>query len=128
MHYLFKPFQWLYSIYALVLFVGIMLIFFPFMLIASLFGKINGGNLIYRLCMLWGDIWFFLIFIFHRNYFEQPPEKDKQYIFVGNHISFLDAPLIVKTIRRPIRALGKTEMGKVPVFGFIYKSPEKEMA
>ena len=66
------------------------------MLIASLFGKINGGNLIYRLCMLWGDIWFFLIFIFHRNYFEQPPEKDKQYIFVGNHISFLDAPLIVK--------------------------------
>lgn len=121
MHYLFKPFQWLYSIYALVLFVGIMLIFFPFMLIASLFGKINGGNLIYRLCMLWGDIWFFLIFIFHRNYFEQPPEKDKQYIFVGNHISFLDAPLIVKTIRRPIRALGKTEMGKVPVFGFIYK-------
>ena len=47
--------------------------------------------------------------------------KTSQYIFVGNHISYLDAPLIVKTIRQPIRALGKTEMGKVPVFGFIYK-------
>ena len=121
MHYLLKPLQWLYCIYALVLFVGIMLMLFPFMLIASLFGRITGGNLIYRLCMLWGDIWFALVFIFHRNIYEQPLDKNKQYIFVGNHISYLDAPMIVKTLRRPIRALGKTEMGKVPVFGFIYK-------
>lgn len=77
--------------------------------------------MIYRLCMLWGDIWFFLVFIFHRNIYEQPLDKNKQYIFVGNHISYLDAPMVVKTLRRPIRALGKTEMGKVPVFGFIYK-------
>jgi len=77
--------------------------------------------MIYRLCMVWGDIWFFLIFIYHRNYYEQPLAKNKQYIFVGNHISYLDAPIIVKTVRQPVRALGKTEMGKVPVFGFIYK-------
>lgn len=121
MHYLLKPLQWLYCVYALVLFVGIMLMFFPFMLIASLFGRVKGGNMIYRLCMLWGDIWFFLIFIYHRNYHEQHIDKNKPYIFVGNHISFLDAPLIVKAIRQPIRALGKTEVSKVPVFGFIYK-------
>lgn len=121
MHYLGKPFQWLYCIYALALFVGIMLLLFPFMLIASLFGRITGGNMIYRLCMLWGDIWFPLIFIFHRNQYEQPLEKNKQYIFVINHISYLDATIIVKTIRQPVRALGKIEMGRVPVFGFIYK-------
>ena len=121
MKYLLRRFQWLYCIYALLLFVGIMLILFPFMLIASLFGRVAGGNMIYRLCMLWGDIWFFLVFIFHRNYYEQPLEKNRQYIFVINHISYLDAPIIVKAIRRPIRALGKTEMATVPVFGFIYK-------
>lgn len=121
MRYLLKPFQWLYCIYALLLFIGIMLLLFPFMLIASLFGRITGGNMIYRLCMFWGDIWFPLIFIFHRNYYEQPADKDKQYIFVANHISYLDAPIIVKAIRRPIRALGKTEMANVPIFGFIYK-------
>ena len=101
MRYLLKPFQWLYCIYGLVLFVGIMLLLFPFMLIASLFGRIIGGNMIYRLCMLWGDIWFLLVFIFHRNIYEQPLDKNKQYIFVGNHISYLDAPMIVKTLRRP---------------------------
>lgn len=121
MPFFLRPFQWLYSLYALLLFVGIMLLLFPFVIIASLFGRITGGNMIYRLCMIWGDTWFFLVFIFHRNLYEAKPEKDKQYIFVANHISYLDAPVIVKTIRRPIRALGKTEMSRVPVFGFIYK-------
>ena len=121
MHFLLKPLQWIYCIYALLLFITIMLVLFPFILIASLFGRITGGNMIYRLCMLWGDLWFFFIFIFHRNHYEQPLDKNKQYIFVGNHISYLDAPLIVKTLRRPIRALGKTEMAKVPVFGYVYK-------
>ena len=121
MHFLLKPLQWIYCIYALLLFITIMLVLFPFILIASLFGRITGGNMIYRLCMLWGDLWFFFIFVFHRNHYEQPLDKNKQYIFVGNHISYLDAPLIVKTLRRPIRALGKTEMAKVPVFGYVYK-------
>lgn len=121
MRTLLRPFRWLYCIYALLLFIGIMLLLFPFMLIASLFGRVNGGNMIYRLCMLWGDIWFPLIFIFHRNIYEQPPDRNKQYIFVANHTSYLDGPIIVKAIRRSIRALGKTEMGSVPIFGFIYK-------
>ncbi len=121
MHYLLRPLQWLYCIYAVVLFVTLMLLLFPFVLIASLFGRITGGNTIYRICMLWGDIWFPLILIFHRNFYEKQLDQNKQYIFVANHISYLDAPIIVRTLRRPIRALGKIEIGNVPVFGFIYK-------
>lgn len=122
MHYLLKPFHVIYCIYAMLLFVGVMLLLFPFVIIASMFGRITGGNLIYRLCMLWGDIWFLLIFIWHRNYYEQPLDKNKQYIFVGNHISYIDAPMLVKTIRRPIRALGRIELSRAPIFGFIYRS------
>jgi 1-acyl-sn-glycerol-3-phosphate acyltransferase len=121
MKILLKPLQWIYCIYALVLFVAIMLLLFPLVILASFFGRISGGNMIYRLCMLWGDIWFFLVFINHRNEYEQAPEANKQYIFVGNHISYLDAPLLVKTIRRPIRALGRIELSKTPVFGYIYR-------
>lgn len=122
MQRLLKPLQWIYVLYAFALFIGIMLLLFPFVLIASLFGRIKGGNLIYRLCMLWGDIWFFLVGIRHQNIYEQLPDPLKQYIFVGNHISYLDAPLLVKTIRRPIRALGRIELSNMPVFGFIYRS------
>jgi 1-acyl-sn-glycerol-3-phosphate acyltransferase len=122
MKLLLKPLQWIYCIYALVLFVSIMLLLFPFVLMAALFGKIKGGNMIYRLCMLWADIWFLLIFIRHENFAEQWPDKSRQYIFVGNHISYLDAPLFPKTIRRPIRALGRIELSNMPIFGFIYRS------
>jgi 1-acyl-sn-glycerol-3-phosphate acyltransferase len=98
-----------------------MLPVFLFALIASFLGNIKGGNLIYKACMLWGDVWFALIFIRHKNIYEQPLRKEQSYIFVANHISYLDSPIIVKTFRRSLRALGKVEMTKIPVFGFIYR-------
>jgi 1-acyl-sn-glycerol-3-phosphate acyltransferase len=74
------------------------------------------------LCRLWADIWFFLIFIWHKKIFEAPHDKSKPFIFVSNHISYLDAAIIPKAYRQPIRPLGKVEMSKVPVFGFIYRN------
>lgn len=122
MRYLLKPLQWIYCLYALILFIGIMLLIFPFALVASFFGKIRGGNMIYMLCMLWGDLWFPLVFIFHKNLYEQPHDKRRQYIFVINHISYLDAAIIVKTVRQPVRPLGRIELSRMPVFGFIYRN------
>jgi 1-acyl-sn-glycerol-3-phosphate acyltransferase len=87
-----------------------------------MFGKIKGGNFIFMLCRLWADIWFFLIFIRHKKIFEAPHDKSKPFIFVSNHISYLDAAIIPKAYRQPIRPLGKVEMSKVPVFGFIYRN------
>jgi 1-acyl-sn-glycerol-3-phosphate acyltransferase len=121
MRLLLKPLQWIYSIYALVTFVAIMLLILPFAFIASFFGRIKGGNMILRLCMLWADIWFPLIFIFPKKIFESPHDKTKQYIFVSNHIAYIDSAVLVKAYRQPVRPLGKVEMSKVPLFGFIYK-------
>jgi 1-acyl-sn-glycerol-3-phosphate acyltransferase len=122
MKYIILPFRILYCLYAVITFIAIMILVIPFVIIGSLFGKIEGGNFIFRLCMLWGDLWFFLIGIRHRNIYETPHDKKKHYIFVANHISYLDAPIIVKTVRQPIRVLGKIELAKVPVFGFIYRN------
>lgn len=121
MKLLLKPFHLLYWLYAAILFVVIMLIIFPFVIIASFFGRIRGGNIIYKLCMLWADIWFFLVAMPVKRIYEAPHDRSRPYIFVTNHISFLDAAVIVKAYRQPIRPLGKAEMSKVPVFGFIYE-------
>jgi len=121
MRMLLKPLRWLYSLYAHITFVAIMLLIFPFVIFASFFGRIKGGNKILRLCMIWADVWFPLIFIFHKKIFETPHDKTNQYIFVSNHISYLDSAVLVKAYRQPVRPLGKVEMTKVPVFGFIYR-------
>jgi 1-acyl-sn-glycerol-3-phosphate acyltransferase len=122
MKFLLRPLQWLYSLYAFILFVVLMFLVFPLALLASFFGRIRGGNMIMRLCMLWADIWFPLVFIYNKKIFEAPHDKARPYIFVSNHISYLDAAIIVKAFRQPIRPLGKIEMSGVPVFGFIYRN------
>lgn len=122
MRYLFKPFQWIYCVYAMILFIGIMLFIFPFAIIASFFGRIKGGNMIFRLCQWWADSWFLLIFIWTKRIYEESHDKKKPYIFVSNHISNLDAAILPKAYRQSIRPLGKVELSKVPVFGFIYRN------
>jgi 1-acyl-sn-glycerol-3-phosphate acyltransferase len=111
-----------YCIYALLAFILGMLLVIPLVVVASFFGKVRGGNFIYRLCSYWASVWFFLIGIRHRNLYEHPHDKNKQYIFVANHISYLDAPVIVKTLHQKVRVLGKVEVSKVPLFGFIYRN------
>ncbi len=122
MRVLLKPFQFLYVIYAFALFVALMIPVFIWALIASMFGRIKGGNLVYKACVVWADIWFFLIFIRHRNIYVEEIAEHKSYIFVANHISYLDSAILPKTFRHPVRPLGKVEMAKIPIFGTIYKN------
>lgn len=112
----------LYLVYAFALFVLLMLLVFLWSLLAALFGRIRGGNMVYRACIAWADVWFFLIFIRHRNIYLQKPKKGQSYIFVANHISYLDAAIIPKIFRQPVRPLGKVEMTRIPIFGTIYKN------
>lgn len=118
---LLRILQIIYCIYALLLFVALMFVALVFVLLFSLFGKIKGGNIIYKVCNLWGMIWYVLIGIKHKEIYETPPDKTQQYIFTANHISYMDIPAIVRSIHQPVRVLGKYEMVKYPVFGLIYR-------
>jgi 1-acyl-sn-glycerol-3-phosphate acyltransferase len=40
---------------------------------------------------------------------------------VANHISYLDAVAIILSINHHFRAIGKYELLKVPIFGFLYR-------
>jgi 1-acyl-sn-glycerol-3-phosphate acyltransferase len=117
-----KALQLLYVLYALLLFVALMIPVFIWSILVLPLGRIRSGNLTYRACMLWGDLWFPLVFIRHKNIFQTPIRHEQSYIFVCNHISYMDTPTIVKALRQPVRPLGKVEMTKVPIFGVIYKS------
>lgn len=103
------------------MFVTIMFICLPIILLATPFG-INGGNFIYKVCRVWSAIWYTTAGISHQEIYEAPHDSSKQHIFVANHLSYLDIPPIVLTVRQPVRALGKYEMIKMPIFGWIYKS------
>lgn len=98
-----------------------MIVVLPFVLIAAMFG-IKGGDFIYRLCRIWARSWYITVGIIHKEIYELPHNNNSQYIFVGNHVSYLDIPPVVSAIHQPVRALGKYEMVKIPVFGWIYRA------
>jgi 1-acyl-sn-glycerol-3-phosphate acyltransferase len=121
MRQLTKPLWGLYCTYAFLLFVIGMLCVLPFVAVYSLQNETTGGDRIYKVCRYWDSIWLKLIGIRHANIYESMPDPDKRYIFVSNHISYLDIPLILQAIgRNGFRILGKAEMTKFPVFGYIY--------
>src|ERR1700694_1596745 len=121
MRFLLRPFHVLYVLYAFALFVILMIPVFAWSLLVLLLGKDKGAYLVYGACMVWADVWLALVGIHHRNIVKGAPIHGRAYIFVSNHISYLDSAIIPKTFRRPLRPLGKVEMARIPIFGFIYR-------
>ncbi len=122
MKLLLKPLQVLYTIWACLTFLALMIPVCIWALLVLPFGPLKAGNLIFKACTLWADIWFVLILVHHRNIYEVPLSKDAAYIFLSNHNSYFDIPVLVKTFRKPVRPLGKAEVAKAPLFGIIYRN------
>lgn len=121
MRSLAKPFWWLYCIYAFLLFVIGMLCVLPFVAVYSMQDQNTGGDRIYKVCRYWDSAWLGLVGIRAANVYESIPDPDQRYVFVSNHISYLDIPMILQAVRRnAFRILGKVEMTRFPFFGFIY--------
>lgn len=94
----------------------------PLFIYSFLRSDVKGGNILYKVCRIWADLFFAFTGLRHTNIFEEEVDQAKQYIFVSNHISYLDIPMMMKAIKRQhIRILGKVEMSSIPVFGLIYK-------
>ena len=47
--------------------------------------------------------------------------KGQSYVFVANHTSMTDIMLMLYTTKNPFVFVGKKELAKIPIFGFIYK-------
>src|SRR3954452_3362649 len=116
-----RALQIIYSIYALLLFIVLMFIALVLVLLCTLLGKVRGGNAMYIVCNIWGRVWCSCIGMWHKEIYEAPVDRSKQYIFVANHISYMDILAAVLSIHQPIRILGKQEMVKYPIFGLIYR-------
>lgn len=113
--------QYLYTVWALLWFVVLMLMVLPFVLLAALLGKDKGGNMVYSICEVWGFAWYVVTGMQHKEIYEVPHDRNRQFIFVANHTSYMDIPCAVRCMHQPVRVLGKSEMVKYPVFGIIYR-------
>jgi 1-acyl-sn-glycerol-3-phosphate acyltransferase len=114
--------QLFYCIYALFIFAILTILAAIALLFILPFGKAKLGNRIYKVCRYWARIWYLFIGIRHKEIYEAPHHFEKPHVFVANHNSYMDIPPIVQLKHQPIRALGKFESSKIPIFGWVYRA------
>ncbi len=113
-----KVIWWLYTIYSAIVFVVLMLVLGPFIVIPLMLSP-KGGQISFIFIRLWAHLWSGLVGIKYKIHGREHLEPHQPYIYIFNHRSFIDAPVIPVAILQEVRAIGKKELSKIPVFGFI---------
>jgi len=113
-----KFFQWIYTAYSAIVFGVLMFAFGLFIVIPVLISD-RGDRVSFIFIRLWAGIWFFLSGIRYEIEGLEFIDRKKPYIYIFNHRSFVDAPVIPVAIPQELRALGKKELSKIPFFGWV---------
>lgn len=108
-----------YTIYAGLLFAVSFLLIFPIILISiwvpgwKKFGR--------KLQRYWARVYFSLIFLPVKFEDRAKIEKGKSYIFLANHFSYLDIPMM-GFVPGDVLFVGKASIRKAPLFGYYFKN------
>jgi len=113
-----KILQWIYTIYSALIFIALMLILGLFVVIPLIISP-KAGGISFFFIRIWAKIWSFLSGIRYEVHGREHVQSNQPYIYIFNHRSFIDAPVIPIAIPQEIRAIGKKELSKVPFFGFV---------
>ncbi len=116
-----KIFGALYLAYGLIVFFAVMLLFLPFIILSTFLPEKLGSTVPFFFLRCWAFLFSTLSLFFYRVNGADKIDKSKPYIYVPNHGSYLDATAVVFATPTAFKPLGKIEMSKVPIFGFIYR-------
>jgi 1-acyl-sn-glycerol-3-phosphate acyltransferase len=114
----------IFSIWGGIVFFGVYLLLFPiYFLLLVWFQK--PPKPVFKIVFFFHNIWAFLLITLIGCYVRPirygKLKKGQTYIFISNHRSYLDIPLITLGTPRALKFLGKAELVKMPLFGFMYK-------
>ncbi len=119
MKYLLYPFYTLYRIWFYILLAVPILIMFPFLLISII--KKEWYGMFFKLARIWATVILFGMGFLPKVKRNTQHIKGKSYMFVSNHSSMTDIMLMLYLVKNPFVFVGKTELSKIPLFGFFYK-------
>jgi len=114
-----KIVQPFYTAYVVITFLVSILIATPFFALLSIGATKSGREGIYKIVKYWSRVWFWCMGMPVHILGRRP--REGRYVVVINHISYLDTLLIFPSMPSYFRPLGKKEISKVPILGFVYR-------
>lgn len=116
----FKCIFWVfYRIWFYILVALPIIVLFPILLISI--SKEQWYPFFFKIARLWAKFILFGMGFIWKIEQEQTIERDKSYMFIGNHTSMIDIMTMLVSVRNPFVFVGKKELAKIPLFGFFYK-------
>lgn len=111
----------LYLVWAVANFTVIMTLCMPFIILPLVvLGEQAGGRIAYFFLKVWGFTFGLCSGIFFKTVNRHRIPRKQTFVYVANHNSYLDSPAFVLAIPGQFRPLGKVEMQKIPIFGWVY--------
>ncbi len=116
-----RIFQYLYIFWVALVFVFWMIIILPLLVLPYIFNKKKGGDVAFFFLKVWSYLFSWMTLILFRVRGRDKLDNKNARIVICNHTSFLDAPAFAIAMKGQCRPLGKIEMTKFPIFGWIYR-------
>ncbi|WP_129715091.1 1-acyl-sn-glycerol-3-phosphate acyltransferase [Pedobacter sp. SYP-B3415] len=108
----------IFLVYAGLIFLVFMLVVSPFVVASAVAGQ---KKLAFAFLRIWAAAFSSLTFFRFGRRLAVEINPDQAHIYVGNHSSYLDAVAIVRCLPQEFSPLGKIEMTRIPVFGWMYR-------
>ena len=109
----------IHTIYAILVYAILFLLFFPFFLLISFNTKWHKWA--YRIDHLWAVLYFPLIFFKTEIQYEGKKTGREPVIYCANHFSTIDIPSLA-LLPKQACYVGKASIKKVPLFGYMFKT------
>jgi len=120
MKFLKYPLTLLYRIWFYILVLVPIIVLFPFIFATILSEKTY--SLFFKIARIWSKIILIGMGFNYKIEGSEVFEDGKSYVLVANHTSMTDIMLMLIAVKKhPFVFVGKKELTKIPIFGFIYK-------
>ena len=79
------------------------------------------GHSVPGVARMWSRLWLWASGLRLEAHFEQPLEPGRGYVFLANHASWLDIPVLFTTVPGRLIFLAKRSLFRLPVFGWVLR-------
>ncbi len=109
-----------YTIWAALVFTSLLLLVIPILALSVILGHPKRDHVIFWTLKAYAESFCVLCFIRKKIYFH-PAYSDASRVLLPNHASYFDPIALYLSTDRTFRTLGKKEVSKIPIFGYLYR-------
>ncbi|HNQ12960.1 MAG TPA: lysophospholipid acyltransferase family protein [Bacteroidia bacterium] len=114
--------RYIFSIYAILIFIVSLFVFYTIYTILFLITpEKKAANRSHKVGRAWAKVLFLVFFIRVKYHNLTKIKKDQIYVFVANHKSLLDVPVLAYATKNTFKYLAKEELTKIPIMGYLIK-------